>query len=182
MKKIKLIKPFVLWFTGLPCSGKTTTSRAVKKLLEKEFGIVPAMLDGDEFRKTVSSDLGFSEKDRIENNRRVINFSKLLIEQGIPVLVSFVSPLNSIRKMARTEIPNYIEIFVDSPLALCIKRDVKGHYKKAMKKKIKDMTGIDAGFEKPQHSDIVITPDKTLAQNTKLIINYLKEKGYIFFN
>lgn len=179
MKKYELKKPFCLWFTGLPSSGKTTLAKAVKdKLLESSINIIH--LDGDTLRKGLNSDLGFSKKDRKENNRRVIYLSKLIVENKIPVVVSFISPYESIRVKAKEIIPNIIQVFIDCPIEECIKRDVKGLYRKAKMGEIKGMTGIDDPFETPGTSDVKInTLEKNIEQSTRILMDYLVSLEYL---
>ena len=179
MKKLRLNKAFNLWFTGLPSSGKTTTAIALKKYLQ-ERGIKVVLLDGDEIRKGLSLDLGFSAKDREENNRRIIYITELLVKQGVPVLTTFISPYRKTRRMARKVIPNFIEVFIDTPLEECIRRDVKGLYAKAKRGEIKKMTGIDDDYERPEHAEITITTVSSgIADNIALIINNLQVSAFI---
>jgi adenylylsulfate kinase len=179
MKQFLLKKSFNLWFTGLPSSGKTTTARALKKYL-LERGVNPIILDGDEIRKGLSADLGFEEKDREENNRRIIHITDLLVRQGVPVITTFISPYTRTRELARKTIPDFIEVFVDTPIDVCISRDVKGLYAKSKRGEIKKMTGIDDVYEKPKSAEIILhTVDRSLEQNIEELVNYLLKKGYL---
>jgi len=179
MKKYKLEKPFCLWFTGLPSSGKTTLAIAVKEELEKS-DIKIVHLDGDILRNGLNADLGFSKEDREENNRRVIYLAKLLVENGIPVVVSFISPYESIRKQAKELIPNTIQVFIDCPIEECIKRDVKGLYAKAKRGEIKGMTGVDDPFEVPETFDIKISTSKEFVEKSKRnLIDYSSRLKYL---
>lgn len=139
----------VLWFTGLSGSGKSTIAAALDELLhQKEFYTV--VLDGDNIRSGINSNLGFSEADRIENIRRIAEVAKLFLENGAVVLCCFVSPTNDLRALAHKIIgPDFCEIFVDTPLEICEQRDVKGLYAKARQGLVKDFTGISAPFEIP---------------------------------
>ena len=175
---MKLKKVFCIWFTGLPSSGKTTTALELLTYLKRK-GIQAVHLDGDIVRKGLNSDLGLSEADREENNRRVIHVAEIVVKSGIPVISSFISPYKRTRKFARQTIPGYIEVFVDTPLEICIERDVKGLYAKALKGEIKDMTGIDSPYEKPRGHEILLETTKNdLKQNVSLISKFLIAKGY----
>ena len=179
MEKFRLLKPFNIWFTGLPCSGKTTTAIALKKSFVKS-DIKIILLDGDEIRKGLSADLGFKAEDREENNRRIIYITELIVNQGIPVLTTFISPYRKTRRIARSIIPNFIEVFIDTPLETCIKRDVKGLYAKAKKGEIIGMTGIDDKYEIPEKPEISLeTVNKKVTTNIQNLIFYLKEKRFI---
>jgi adenylyl-sulfate kinase len=120
-------KGFVLWFTGLPCSGKTTVADRVAVKLKEE-GLKIERLDGDIVRESLTSDLGFSKEDRDENITRIMFVSKLLSRNGVGVITTFVSPYQKTRSKVRKETTNFIEVFVDCPPAECEKRDVKGMY------------------------------------------------------
>jgi len=146
----------VIWFTGLSGSGKSTIARAVeKKLYEKK--ILCYVLDGDNIRHGLNSDLDFSAQHREENIRRIAEVAKLFYDAGLYVLVSFISPYNKDRAFARSLIgQDFVEVFVDCPLDECEKRDSKGMYKKARTGEIKDFTGIDDSYEEPKTPEIVI--------------------------
>jgi len=164
-------KWFVLWFTGLPCAGKTTMADAVANKL-KEMGYVNIQrLDWDEIRKNLCGDLWFSREDRRKNLERVAYVAKLLSENWVGVIASFVSPYEEDRKMIRNTVTNYIEIFIDTPLAICEARDTKGMYVKARAGLIKEFTGISDPYEIPINSDITITPSISLEDNVNLIIS-----------
>jgi len=131
-----------LWFTGLPCSGKTTLAERVKQVLEAE-GSAVELLDGDDIRKHFSAGVGFSRDDRSNHLKRVAFLCKLLTKHGVVVLASFVSPYRDNREYARQLLDGrFAEIFVDTPLDECIRRDVKGMYKKALAGEIKEFTGV----------------------------------------
>lgn len=150
-----------IWITGLPSSGKTTLSLALKKKLS-EHGLISVVLDGDVIRKGINNDLKFSEKDRVENIRRAAEISKIFIDNNIITINAFISPTNKIRNIAENIIGknNFIEIFVNCPLEICIKRDVKSLYKKAIKGEIKNFTGIDSLYENPVNPNLIINSDK----------------------
>ncbi len=170
---------FVLWFTGLPCSGKTTVAEEVSKAL-KDRGRKIECLDGDVVRKSLSADLGFSKQDREENLNRVIFICRLLSRNGVGVLASFVSPYRKIRRKAREETTNFIEVFASCPLAECRKRDVKGMYKSAEEGRINNFTGISAPYETPESPEIIIPTDReTSNRSCARIIGYLEENKFL---
>lgn len=174
-------KPCVLWFTGLSGSGKSTIANAVELELYKR-GIKTYLLDGDNVRHGLNSDLGFSDKDRIENIRRIAEVSRLFVDSGLIVLTAFISPFRDDRDLVRNLVQNgeFIEIFVDTPLEVCEQRDPKGLYKKARDGKIKNFTGIDSPYEKPIKAEINIINDKiSVDSGVETIIEYLKNRGYI---
>ena len=152
-------KPMCLWFTGLSGSGKSTIANALEKELFK-MGKRTYILDGDNVRHGLNHDLGFTEADRIENIRRVAEVAKLMVDAGLIVLVTFISPFQKDREMARSKFQEgeFVEIFVDTPLEECEKRDPKGLYKKARQGLIKNFTGIDSKYEKPVNADHTLHP------------------------
>ncbi len=152
---IKNQKPYVLWFTGLSGSGKSTLANLVEKRLYAD-GRHTYLLDGDNVRHGLCRDLGFTDADRVENLRRVAETAKLLVDAGLIVLVSFISPFRAERRMARNLFAEgeFIEVFVDTPLEICEARDVKGLYAKARQGLIKNFTGIDSAYEPPEQADI----------------------------
>ena len=151
----------VLWLTGLSGSGKTSLAMNLEKMLFQQ-GFLTQVFDGDNIRSGINSDLDFTEAGRKENIRRVAEISKLFVESGIIVINCFISPTHEIRNLAKTIIgkENFIEIFVDVPFEVCEQRDVKGLYKKARNGEIKDFTGIDSTYEKPENPDITIDTSK----------------------
>jgi bifunctional enzyme CysN/CysC len=151
----KLQKPVCLWFTGLSASGKST----IANLLEKRMFVAGRhtyMLDGDNVRHGLNRDLGFTEPDRVENIRRVTEVARLMVDAGLVVLVSFISPYRAERNMARSrfEPGEFVEVFVDTPLEECERRDPKGLYAKARRGELKNFTGIDSGYEPPEAPEI----------------------------
>ncbi len=174
-------RPGVLWFTGLSGAGKSTIANLVEKKLHL-MGRHTYLLDGDNVRHGLNRDLGFTDADRVENIRRVAETAKLFVDAGLIVLVSFISPFRSERQMARdlVEAGEFIEIFVDTPLAVAEERDVKGLYKKAREGQIKNFTGIDSPYEAPVTPDIHL--DTTGHDSEALadqIVDYLIGNGYL---
>jgi len=153
--RIKGQSPRVLWFTGLSGAGKSTIANLVDKRLHS-LGFHSFLLDGDNVRHGLNRDLGFTPEDRVENIRRVAEVAKLMTDAGLIVLVSFISPFRAERQMARERFGDdeFLEIFVDVPLALAEERDVKGLYKKARAGQIPNFTGIDSPYEAPEHPDL----------------------------
>lgn len=145
----------MVWFTGLSGSGKSTVAIALERELHKR-GLLCRILDGDNIRSGINNNLGFSEEDRVENIRRIAEVSKLFIDTGIITIAAFISPNNDIREMAADIIgkEDFIEVYVNTPLAVCEQRDVKGLYKKARKGEIKNFTGISAPFEAPANATL----------------------------
>ena len=163
----------VIWLTGLPCSGKTTIGKSLKKII-KDTNIIH--LDGDIIRDGLCKDLKFQYEDRAENIRRVAEISKLLIDQNCTVICSFVSPLKSIRKMAKNIIgeENFKLVFVNAPILECFKRDVKGMYKKSENGEIENFTGVQSKYECPEDYDIMVeTKKETIEQSVNKIIKSL---------
>ena len=154
-------KARVVWFTGLSGAGKSTIANLVEKRLLAE-GRHTYLLDGDNVRHGLNKDLGFTEEDRVENIRRVAEVSKLMVDSGLIVLVSFISPFRAERRMARElmEDGEFVEVFVDTPLAEAERRDVKGLYKKARAGELKNFTGVDSPYEPPENAEIVIDTTK----------------------
>lgn len=160
-------KALAIWMTGLSGSGKTTIAKILeKKLLEKSF--LTMLLDGDNVRDGLNNNLGFAETDRQENIRRIAEVNKLFINCGIITINCFVSPTEAIRNMAKSIIgsDDFIEIFVDTPLAICESRDVKGLYQKARRGEIKNFTGLDAPFEIPVEAQLVLKTENLTAEQT----------------
>ena len=169
---------FALWFVGLSGSGKSTLANGLQaKLFENGFNAV--VLDGDNTRLGINKDLGFSEKDRIENIRRVAEISKLFVETGHIVINAFISPFESNRIQARDIISDtdFIEVYINSSVSACEKRDVKGLYKKARTGEIIDFTGISSPFEAPIKPDIVVkTDEQTPDESIDYLFEQLKTK------
>ena len=169
---------FLLWFTGLSGSGKSTIANVVEQELYKQ-GIATYTLDGDNIRKGINNDLTFSPNDRTENIRRIAEISNLMIDAGLVVLAAFVSPYKKDRDNIKSIVKdcNFVEIFINTSVEECERRDVKGLYKKARAGEIKNMTGISAPYEAPEHPDVEIkTENETVEQAVQRIIEYIKPK------
>lgn len=169
-------KAKVIWLTGLSGSGKTTLASLMDIELTN-LGFVCVHLDGDEVRKGLNIGLGFSDADRYENIRRIAEVCKMLTDNGIVTITSFISPTNILRKLAKDIIgeDNFIEVFVDCQIEICSNRDVKGHYAEAQKGKLKDFTGIDAAYEPPAKPSITIKTDMMTAEESiSLLLEYTK--------
>jgi adenylylsulfate kinase len=168
-----------LWFTGLSGAGKTTITQALeKKLREGGYGI--EVLDGDVVRTNLTKGLGFSKADRDENIRRIGFVSHLLTRHGVIVLVSAISPYRDIREEVRQKIGDFVEIFVNAPLAVCEGRDVKGLYQKARQGEIKGFTGIDDPYEEPLNPEVECRTDlESLEESVAKVWAKLTELGYI---
>ena len=168
----------VIWFTGFSGSGKTTlASNLEKELFFRRFFC--QVLDGDNIRSGINNNLGFSEEDRLENIRRIAEVSKLLIDTGMITICSFISPTEEIRHKARNIIGenDFIEIFLNTPLEICERRDTKGLYKKARAGEIKDFTGISSPFEAPKHPDLEIDTSVTsIKDSVELIFNIIIDR------
>ncbi len=171
-------KSFVLWFTGLSGSGKSTIANQVEVELFKQ-NLQVYSLDGDNIRSGINKGLGFTKEDRLENLRRIAEVAKLFVDAGHITIAAFVSPLISDREQVKNIVgqADFIEVFVDTSLEECERRDVKGLYKKARAGEIKNFTGIDAPYEAPRNPDIHIkTEQVSVAEAVKTITNYLNNK------
>jgi len=177
-------RPAVLWFTGLSGSGKSTIANIVEKRLFAR-GRHTYTLDGDNVRHGLNQDLGFTDADRVENIRRVGEVAKLMVDAGLVVMTSFISPFRAERRMVHDLMDEgeFIEVYVDTPIEVCAERDPKGLYKKAKAGEIKNFTGYDSPYEAPERADIHVNTEKMSAEDcADVIIAYLEENGYLNAN
>ena len=156
---MKLKQPFILWFTGLPCSGKTTLSRQLEQNFSSK-NLELKVLDGDSLRKNFSKDLGYSPKDRQKHNLRVAEKAHKIYKTGIPVCVALISPYLETRRKIKNNYENVLEVYLKCDLEICKQRDVKGMYRKALNGEINNYTGVDAPYEKPENPEIIVETDK----------------------
>lgn len=170
----------VLWFTGLSGSGKSTVAGAVEEALHQA-GVSSYLLDGDNVRHGLCSDLGFSDADRKENIRRVGEVAKLMVDAGLVVLTAFISPHRAERQMVRDTLNDgqFIEVFVDTPLAICEARDPKGLYKKARAGELRNFTGIDAVYEAPEQADIHLDGEQLVTKLATQVLDLLRDRDII---
>jgi adenylyl-sulfate kinase len=168
----------LIWFTGLSGSGKSTLAVQLEAQLFAR-GFKTYLLDGDNIRTGLNKDLSFTDEGRVENIRRIGEVSKLLLDSGVIVLSAFISPFKADREQVKTIVgpPNYMEVFVDTPLEVCEQRDVKGLYKKARAGEVKNFTGIDSPYERPESADLVIkTETLTVEQSVERLLNFVLPK------
>jgi len=178
---LKNQRPCLLWYTGLSGSGKSTVANAVDALLF-ERGCHSYLLDGDNVRHGLNGDLGFSDNERIENIRRISEVAKLFVDSGLIVSTAFISPFAGDREVASLmlEQGEFIEVYIDTPIAVCEQRDPKGLYQKARAGEIKDFTGIDSGYDVPKSPAIhVKTADQSIQQCAQQIVEHLIENEFI---
>jgi bifunctional enzyme CysN/CysC len=169
----------VLWLTGLSGAGKSTIANRIEKQLAAQ-GRHTYLLDGDNVRHGLNKDLGFAAQDRVENIRRVAEVARLMVDAGLIVLVSFISPFRAERRMARGlfETREFFEVFVDTPLTVAEGRDVKGLYRKARRGELKNFTGIDSPYETPEQPEIRIDTTRLSAEEAAdLVVAHLKAAG-----
>lgn len=181
-EKLHKHRSVILWFTGLSGSGKSTLAHAVEDYLY-HLGISTFVLDGDNVRHGLCSDLGFSDKDRVENIRRIGELAKLMTEAGIITLTAFISPFKSDRNTARNLVPHgdFLEIYCECAIETCEQRDVKGLYKKARAGQIPFFTGIGSPYEAPENPQLVVdTQNLSLDQSVQQVIALLVERGIIY--
>jgi adenylylsulfate kinase len=173
------LQGFTVWFTGLPCCGKTTVADRVAVLL-REKGYRVERLDGDIVRQGLTNDLGFSRKDRDENIRRIAFVANMLSRNDVIVLATFVSPYQEARRDARRKIGRFVEVYVRCPVEICMKRDVKGMYKKAIEGKITHFTGVDDPYEEPEHPELILDSDKeSVDESVQKVLQTLVKLYYI---
>lgn len=172
----------MIWFTGLSGSGKSTIAIALERELQQR-GLLCRILDGDNIRSGINNNLGFTEADRVENIRRIAEVSRLFVDTGIITIAAFISPSNDIREMAADIIgrDDFLEIYVNTPIEECERRDVKGLYAKARRGEIKHFTGVSAPFEAPQHPALtldtsVLTLEESVAKLLELVLPKIQKK------
>jgi len=172
-------KGVTIWFTGLPCAGKTSISQGVEEKL-KSRGLAVERLDGDTVREGLSKDLGFTPEDRDQNIERVTFVAKLLTRNNVICLNAFIAPYKRHREYVREEIDNFVEVFVNTPLESCEERDVKGLYAKARAGEIQNFTGISDPYEEPKNTEIEVkTADHTVEESVDYVLQRLEELGWI---
>jgi adenylylsulfate kinase len=174
-------KSGLVWFTGLPASGKSTIAHLVEKELFNR-GIRTYVLDGDNVRHGLNSNLGFSREDRKENLRRIVELSKLMVDAGLIVLAAFISPYKEDREYIKSRFNNnlFLEIYVKCSITECEKRDPKGNYRKAKEGIIKNYTGISAPYEEPENPDILIDTERfDLESSVHKVLDLLDKKKFI---
>ncbi|GAM73794.1 adenylylsulfate kinase [Vibrio ishigakensis] len=178
---LKEQKPVVLWFTGLSGSGKSTIANAVERKLH-ELKKHTYLLDGDNVRHGLNHDLSFSDKDRVENIRRIGEVAKLFVDSGTITLTAFISPFKEDRASVRSKMNQgeFVEVFIDTPLSVCEQRDPKGLYKKARAGEIKEFTGITSEYEAPDNPEVHLKTDKdSIDECAEKVIFYLQRSGYL---
>jgi adenylylsulfate kinase len=172
--KLNQHSSFLIWFTGLSGSGKSTLANLLEIELSKR-GIHTYLLDGDNVRLGLNKDLSFSEADRTENIRRVGEVANLMIDAGLVTIAAFISPFHADRQNVKESVgaANYIEIYVNTPIEECIKRDTKGLYEKAIKGEIVNLTGISSPYEVPESPDLIVNTSEITNENTISKILYI---------
>jgi bifunctional enzyme CysN/CysC len=177
--RLKHQRPCIVWFTGLSASGKSTIAKLVEAQLHRE-GRHTYMLDGDNVRHALNRDLGFTDADRVENIRRVGEVAKLFVDAGLIVLCAFISPFRAERQMVRDLVGEgeFIEVFVDTPIEECRRRDPKGLYAKADSGALRNFTGVDSPYEPPEHADLVLpTPQHGPDGLAQMVVEHLRNGG-----
>ena len=170
---------FTVWFTGLPCSGKSTIAKAVAEEL-KQKGLRAEMLDADIIREHLWKELGYSKEDRDENIRRAAYLAHILTRNGVAVLTSFISPYKELRDYARKQIGDFLEVYVKCPVEVCMRRDTRGMYKKALAGEIQNFTGVSDPYEEPLNPELLLESDKeSLAESVAKVMAKLSEIGYV---
>lgn len=175
--EMKSQKPVVIWFTGLSASGKSTLAGALEQILTVQ-GYHTYLLDGDNIRHGLCDDLGFSDKDRQENIRRVGEVARLMADSGLIVMAAFISPFKMDRRIVRKILPEgqFLEVFVDTSLDICKSRDPKGLYKKAARGEIKQFTGVDSPYEAPENPDLTIDTGKfNIHESVNMLLGFLHD-------
>jgi bifunctional enzyme CysN/CysC len=171
----------LLWFTGLSGAGKSTIANNLEGKLHA-LGKRTFVLDGDNIRHGLNRDLGFTEADRVENIRRIAEVAKLFVEAGLITMVAFISPFRAEREMARELVgpDEFIEIFVDTPLEICEQRDPKGLYRKARRGELRNFTGLDSPYERPESPELVLNSQNDRAEDlADHVIALLQQRGML---
>ena len=176
---MKLKQPFILWFTGLPCSGKTSLSQQLEQVFSSN-NFELKVLDGYALRKNSSKNFGYSPKDRQKHNMWVAEKAYEIYKTGTPVCVALISPYLETRKEIKNKYENVLEVYVKCDLEICKQRDVKGMYRKALNGEIKNFTGVDAPYEKPEKPEIIVETDKNnIMCCSYKIFAYLRNNNFI---
>jgi len=179
MEDLHLSDGFTVWFTGLPCSGKTTVSQALAEQLGTH-GVRHEILDGDEVRRNLTKDLGFSRADRRTNVLRNAFVARLLARNGVAAMAALITPYNDTQQEVREHAHNVHMVYVNCPVDVCAERDVKGMYEKARKGEIENFTGISDPYEEPENPEVTIhTHEETVDESTEKILEYLHEEDLI---
>lgn len=174
------MKGFTIWFTGLPCSGKTTLATLLYNYFLQQGISAVELLDGDVVRQYLTRGLGFTKQDRDENIKRIGWLSRMLNKHGVNAIVAAISPYREVREEQRKLSENFFEVYVNCPVEICEQRDVKGMYKKARQGLIKHFTGVDDPYEEPLNPDLTIETDKLNVEDSfKLLLNALTEKTLV---
>ena len=170
---------FTVWFTGLPCSGKSTLASLLQKELHGR-GLAAEILDGDEVRQRLTKGLGYSKEDREENIRRIVYVARLLTRVGAVAIAAAISPYRQSREEARGEIGRFVEVYVNCPLDVCVRRDCKGLYAKAMRGEVHNFTGVSDPYEEPPNPEVVLkTADESPETSIRRLLTHLELTGYI---
>jgi len=178
MSVMSKTRGFALWLTGLSGSGKTTIARILEGRLA-DAGLRVQVLDGDEIRRGLSPEAGFSKEDRERHNRRVIFLAEMLLRHDVIPIIPLISPYAAVREEARGRLPRFVEVFVDASLDTCIARDPKGLYKKALAGEITNMTGLQDPYQPPATPEIVVKTDaETPEESARAILAYLARQGW----
>lgn len=171
---------FTVWFTGLPCSGKSTLAALLQKELQGR-ALAAEILDGDEVRQRLTKGLGFSREDRQENIRRIAYVAKVVTRVGGIAITAAISPYLKDREEARREIGRFVEVYVDCPLEICMQRDCKGLYAKAKRGMIPNLTGINDPYEPPEDPEVIVrTALEKPEESTGIVLMRLKQLGYLY--